>query len=168
MLKQRDLPEPIKSQGCFFMSCIYPAQKITGYTFSHKEVDFLWLEVIAKGYIIESSWTDNKGHQRTAYKVRTSAKIMNLAMREAGSNREFHEIGTFSGGKFNWYALGNNPEYRKPNAFLIQKVKVDNDEGGEHFRVVDRFGNVIYDPETLKYKMRSIVYSICYYLEAVK
>ena len=137
----------IQHSGCFFMSCLYIAQIKTGKTLSAVEINKIW------------EWGKNTHRIDDNDCIVNSVSIIMRAYRYLSGTGRFYEVGTFSEGKSYYYpSVGN--EYRRAD-FLIQKIKQGGAQG-THFRVVDKVGNVIYDPYSKGIQSKGIVYSILY------
>lgn len=90
-------------------------------------------------------------------KVKDSAKIANLALNALGIKGRFVEVATFSAGTMNWY---KSVQTRRAD-YYIQKIKTLYTEG-THFRNVNAFGQVTWDPYNPGIEPAGIFYTICY------
>lgn len=156
-IKQNDsllLPE-IQKIGCFFRSCGLIAEYRTGNYLTHKQLNDGW------------KWAKSKGYINGNDDVINSAQIATYFLRELKDSGRFVEIGVFSNGKKTIYSGVKNTSYEHIDA-LIQKIK-QNGPSKYHFRVVDKYGELIEDPHAPAITARGIFYSILYaYVEGKK
>ncbi len=142
----------IQNVGCFFRSAEAIAELAAKKSLTAEEINTQWLTEKQKGFITNDNC------------MRASAPIANRALKTLGlTNLKFFEVGIFKNGKSEFYR--SIPKRMRRADFLIQKVKTGTNIG-THFRVVDRMGNVIFDPDP-RVKVTGIYYSILYCLEEV-
>lgn len=133
--------------GCFVRSCGLIAEIKTGKSLTAEQVNDLWSFCRKNNLLTEQN------------SLKASAPVINRAMEVLGGKGMFAEVGIFSNGKANFYKSVDE-KYRKIDA-LIQKIR-QNGINGTHFRVVDKYGDVIEDPHEPPIKPTGIIYSILY------
>lgn len=89
--------------------------------------------------------------------TKNSAGIANLALNVLKVKGKFVEVATFQSGRMNWYGAVKT---RRADYF-IQKIKTEYTEG-THFRNVDKYGVLTFDPYKPAIEPKGIFYSICY------
>ncbi len=134
----------IQKVGCFFRSALLLAELKTNKSFDIQQVNKLWRRCCAFGFIDKN------------LNVVNSARIATLALRELDDNGFFTEIATFQDGCFKWY---QGVEHRAE--WFIQKIE-QNGPSKYHFRVIDKFGELIEDPHQPPINVQKICYSIVY------
>lgn len=135
----------IQKSGCFFMSCLFIAEQISGKMFNAGEVNSLWASAKRIRYIDEN---DN---------ILNSEGVINLALILAESSCRIVEVATFKDGVMGWYSWVKD----KRADFFIQK----GDQSGPqkyHFYVVDKYGDLIWDPYEPAVNITGVVHTICY------
>lgn len=153
-LKQNDgrLNPDIQEIGCFFRSALRMAEYASdGKTLTADEINGLWKTSKRKGFIDGNNDVVN------------SAAIANEALKILETPGKFTEVATFTGGTMGWYK--SVPKDRRSAEYFIQKIK-QNGPNKIHFRNVDKFGNLIWDPHVPVIVCRGIIYTICYRYEA--
>ncbi|MEL3905112.1 MAG: DUF261 family protein [Treponemataceae bacterium] len=154
-LKQNDksLMHDIQEVGCYFRSAQFIAENKTGTCLTAQQINAMWL------------WANEKGVIKRRVMVQGAAPIANRTLKILGDSGRFVEVGTFQDGTVSYY---NGVHYglQRIDA-LIQKVKQPaGSVYPEHFRVVDKFGTVIFDPYEPPLKNCTPMYSILFaYLE---
>lgn len=145
------LPE-IREIGCFVRSCGIIAEFKTNKNLTPEQINALWL------------WAKKTGCVNKYNNVVKSAPIATQALRMLGDSKgRFIEVGTFD--KTLHYYASIKKEDRHVDA-LIQKI-VTNGSQGTHFRVVDKYGNLMEDPYSPEIVPKGVMYSILYiYKEA--
>lgn len=154
-LKQNDksLMRDIQQVGCFFRSAQFIAENKTGKCLTAQQINAMWI------------WANEKGIIKNRVMVKGAAPIANRTLKILGCSGKFIEVGTFQDGVIKFYR-GVHYGLQRIDA-LIQKVKQPaGSVYPEHFRVVDKFGTVIFDPYEPPLKNCTPVYSILFaYLE---
>lgn len=105
----------------------------------------------------------NRLHYIENRKIKDSAKIANLALAALDVKGRFVEVATFADGKMKWYASVND----RRAGYYIQKIKTNYTEG-THFRNVNAYGQVAWDPYEPEIKAAGIYYTICYRYDGEK
>lgn len=145
-VKQNDsgLYSDIQKIGCFFRSALLLAEMKTGKALDIQTINKLWRRCCAFGFIDKN------------LNVVNSARIATLALRELGDNGFITEIATFREGRMGWYSgVEHRPEY------YIQKI-IQNGPSKYHFRVVNKYGDLIEDPHNPPINVQDICYTIVY------
>lgn len=137
--------------GCFVRSCGLVAEYKTGKSLTVNQINDLW------------HWCSENKLFTSSYALVASAPVINHALEILGDKGKFIEVGIFSNGKCNWYKSVHE-SFRKVDA-LIQKVR-QNGPSGTHFRLVDKYGDLIEDPHEPVIKPTSVIYSIIYCYKA--
>ena len=150
-LKQNDknLMQDIQQVGCFFRSAQFIAENKTAQCLSPQQINAMWL------------WANEKGVIKNRVMVKGAAPIANRTLKILGDSGKFVEVGTFQNGVIKFYR-GVHYGLQRIDA-LIQKVKQPaGSVYPEHFRVVDKFGAVIFDPYEPPLKNCTPMYSILF------
>lgn len=150
-LKQNDknLMRDIQQVGCFFRSAQFIAENKTGKCLTAQQINAMWL------------WANEKGIIKNRVMVKGAAPIANRALEILGDSGKFVEVGTFQNGVIKFYR-GVHYGLQRIDA-LIQKVKQPaGSVYPEHFRVVDKFGAVLFDPYEPSLKNCTPMYSILF------
>ena len=147
-IKQTDkrLLPIIRQIGCFFRSAQAIAEMISGKALTPEQINDMWEWAKGVGYI------DNKNF------MRASAPITNHTLKLLGCKKKVYEVGTLRNGREEYY-----PSVVKNMAradYRIQKIKTKY-QAGTHFRVVNEYERVIYDPDPSIESLGSF-YSILY------
>ncbi len=154
LIKQNDarLIKDIREVGCFFRSAQALAEIKTGTTLTAEQINAMW------------GWSIRNGHIENRVMVNGAMPIANKTLKYLGSPGQFIEVGLFQNGKTTYYK--SIPKHLKRIDFLIQKAK---QKAGakykNHFRVVDRFGCVIFDPYEPTVEVAGSEYSILFAYE---
>ncbi|EMB22885.1 hypothetical protein [Treponema denticola] len=133
ILKQnsKGMYKDIREVGCFFVSCLTIAQMKEGKTLTVEQYNSLWDEAHKAGYMYER-------------RVLVSDKIINLAFKSLGSSKKAFEVGTDQADFYDW--VKSHPDYKKVDACI---EKIEQEEGAAypyHFRVVNKEGELLFDP----------------------
>ena len=150
-LKQNDknLMQDIQQVGCFFRSAQFIAENKTAQCLSPQQINAMWL------------WANEKGVIKNRVMVKGAAPIANRTLKILGDSGKFVEVGTFQNGVIKFYR-GVHYGLQRIDA-LIQKVKQPaGSVYPEHFRVVDKFGAVLFDPYEPPLKNCTPMYSILF------
>lgn len=148
LLKQTDkrLLPIIQAVGCFFRSAQAIAEQESGKTLSPEQINEMWNWAKKSAYIDERNF------------MRASAPISNRTMKVLCCNKKVYEVATQSNGKIEFYK--SIPPSMRRGDYYIQKIKTKY-KAGTHFRVVDKDGNIIYDPDP-NVECLGVFYSIVY------
>lgn len=150
-LKQNDksLMRDLQQVGCFFRSAQFIAENKTGKCLTSQQINAMWI------------WANEKGIIKNRVMVQGAAPIANRTLKILGDSGKFVEEGTFQDGVIKFYR-GVHYGLQRIDA-LIQKVKQPaGSVYPEHFRVVDKFGAVIFDPYEPELKNCTPMYSILF------
>lgn len=132
--------------GCFFRAACHMAEMKAGKALSIPQINKLWDMAKKLKYI------DNHDN------VVVSAAIANLAAGLLDLHGKFVEVATFDK-QMNWYA--SIPQSERTADYYIQKIK-QNGPSKTHFRNVDKYGDLIWDPHTPDINVQGVYYTICY------
>ena len=148
LLKQTDkrLLSVIREVGCFFRSAQAIAEMISGKALTPEQINEMWEWARKAGYIDEHNC------------MRASAPITNHTLKILGCNKKAYEVGTSRNGRDEYYP--SIPEKMERADYRIQKIKTKYSVG-THFRVINGYGAVIYDPDP-SIESLSTFYSILY------
>lgn len=141
----------IQKIGCFFRSSCRIAEYIAESQgkkcrLSVDELNSLWSVSEKLHYIVDN-------------KIKNSAGIANAALAMLNVPGKIVEVATFQEGKMMWYPSVKGPARRAD--FYIQKIATPYTEG-THFRNVDKYGDLLWDPYKPDVKSTGIFYTICY------
>ena len=152
MIKQNDknCMKVVQDIGCFVRTCGLVAEYKVDACLTASQINSLWIWGKENYYINQ----DNN--------VVNSEALINRALTMLGGKGRFIEVGTFVGGKTNYYPA-IPPKYRHIDA-CIQKI-AQGGPSGTHFRLVDKDGGLIEDPYEPPIKPLGIFYSILYAYE---
>lgn len=126
------LKDIIQTDGCFVRSCLHIGELETHKCFDADTINMLWTRAVNYGWLLH----DNL--KKPDLLIQESIKVL------SGIDREVFQVGVFKHGIITyWDWIMKYPKYQNYN-YLIQKVQTVN--GNIHYRVVDRFGKVIFDP----------------------
>lgn len=139
----------IQQIGCFFRSALFMAETKAGKVLNSEQINALWDESKAKGFIGKKDGDDNC--------VLKSAAIANLALKVLGKEGKFVEVAIFKNGVTAWYKSVTDC---RADSF-IQKIK-QSGPSKTHFRNVNRYGSIVFDPHNPPIRELSIMYTICY------
>ncbi len=139
----------IQKIGCFFRSALNLAETETDAVLSAEQINALWDAAKEKGFIGMRNGEDDC--------VLNSAAVANLALKTLGKAGRFVEVATFKNGVMNWY---KSVKDRRAEHF-IQKIR-QSGPSRTHFRVVNRYGSVVFDPHNPPIFVVSLEYTVCY------
>ena len=148
-IKQNDkrLYKVINKVGCFFRSCLLVAEYKENKELTSEQINNLWKYSKEHGYINDKD------------DVVKSTPIINQTLKELGNTKgHYYECATFKDGVIFWYPAISK-DLRRIDSY-IQKVQTANIN--THFRVVNKYGDLIEDPYTPECRIKKIYYSICY------
>ncbi len=146
-----DLYPVIQDVGCYFRSCLHIAELESHKILSPTQINRLWDKANSLGQIIDSN-------------LKKPGPLIELGCKELGLDRTAFDVAIFKYGQIDYYGwVKSHPQY-KNYKYLIQKVQTVNDH--EHYRVVDVFGNVIFDPYHPSPEVSFIYSSILFYVGA--
>lgn len=149
ILKQnsKGMNKDIREVGCFFASCLTIAQMKEGKTLTVEQYNSLWEAAHKAGYMYDR-------------RVIVSDKIINLAFKELGSSKRAVEVGTDKAGFYGWVKA--QPDYMRVDACI---EKIEQEEGSiypYHFRVVNKEGELLFDPYSPQVKRKASEHIIWY------
>ncbi len=151
LIKQNDirLIQDIREIGCFFRSAQAMAEMKAGTTLTADQINVMW------------HWAKINGHIENRIMVHGAIPIANKTLKYLGCPGRFFEVGLFKNGKTSYYK--SIPKHLQRIDFLIQKAnQVAGAKYKHHFRNVDRFGEVIFDPYEPAVEVSGAEYSILF------
>lgn len=157
MIKQNDkkCKKIIQEIGCFFRCCGLIAEFRTGRSLTAKQINDTW------------KWAKDTKRINDNDDVVDSASIATRFLRVLGDDGRFVEVGQFTNGRTSYYPAYKFTELARIDA-LIQKIK-QNGPNKTHYRVIDRFANLLEDPHEPPINATGVYYSILYaYVEGKK
>ena len=138
----------IQKVGCFFRAACNIAEDATHKALNVVQLNKLWDEAHELRYINSADCIVN------------SAAIANLALKELHNYAGLvTEIGTFRDGKLYYYPA--IPESKRRGDYFIQKIN-QNGPSKTHFRRVDKYGNVLFEPHNPAINSQGTIYTIIY------
>lgn len=147
----------IQKIGCFFRSALrmaeFIAEKKNRPFLTVKQINKLWECSQLMKFIDKDKNTVN------------SAGIANIALDFMNLKGKFVEVATFKDGVLNWYA--SVPHSQRRADFYIQKIK-QSGPSKTHFRNVDKYGELLFDPHDPEIISQGVYYTICYRFDEVK
>lgn len=155
MIKQNDrrcLPE-MQEIGCFVRAAGAMAELVSHHYFEGKEltveqVNELW------------TWAKKSGNVDYKNEVKHSAPIATKALQMLDLKGRFIEVATFNNGRMNYYASVTDDMKCLPK-YYIQKIN-QNGPNKTHFRNINCFGELLFDPHEPAVCPQGVYYSIVY------
>jgi len=138
----------IQKIGCFFRAACNIAEDATGKALNVVQLNKIWDVAHELRYINANDCVIN------------SAAIANLALKELKNYKGLvYEVGTFRDGEVHYYP--SIPEGSRRGDYFIQKIS-QNGPSKTHFRRVDKFGNVLFEPHYPAINPTGVYYTIIY------
>lgn len=140
----------IQKIGCFFRSACHLAEMKAGKALTVDQLNKLWEFSKSFKYINQEN------------NIVVSAPIANLAGEVLGLKGHFIEVATFKDGMLVWY--GSVPVSQRRIDYYIQKIEQPG-PSKTHFTVVDKYGDLVWDPHDPDITKLKVYYTICYKYE---
>ena len=139
----------IQKSGCFLRCAQAVAELKAEKALTSKQINDMY------------KWAKSYRHLNSRNDLTRSAPVMNRTMEVLGKPGRFIEVGTIKDGHIVWYPwVQNSPSYQQGDVF-IQKIK----QGGPqrvHFRIVDDYEQLLWDPHDPEIKNLGSIYTIVY------
>lgn len=144
MIKQNDksLKSVIQKIGCYYRCCAAIAELKTKKELTAEQLNDGW------------KWAKKNGHINTNDDLldKHAEFIINYFLEILGDQGIVREIGIFDSGIFVWYGEESDGD------FFIQKI-IQGGPSKTHFRIVDKYGILVWDPYEPSIKVKGVVYS---------
>lgn len=138
----------IQKVGCFFRAACNIAEDASHKALNVNQLNKLWDLAHELRYINKEDSIVN------------SAAIANLALKELHNfSGLISEIGTFKDGVVNYYP--SVPDEKRRGDYFIQKIS-QNGPSKTHFRRVDKYGDVLFEPHKPAINSTGTIYTIIY------